>query len=165
MRPSRLLLAAALICSLLTGCSPGQSGQIGLTVDDSGATIVVLRDCKGDIDELKLLDVGRTESTGDDTVLAEWSNKKSPKGIVQFPLADGAGRWKPNQPIAAFDVTKRYSLQGRKDNDTSKAIGITFTPTMLGGVTAGMILRSKQGLDPYATEAVSLADFTPEDCG
>src|SRR4051812_27699222 len=130
MRRSRVLLLLAIACASLTGCGPGQSGTIGLSVDDAGRTIVVLQDCKGDIDKLKLVRLGRLR-TDPETVLVEWSNPKSPKGIVHFPLVEGAGKWKPQSPVPELDPTWHYQLRGKKENDWSNAKDITFTVTEL----------------------------------
>ncbi|TDU90423.1 hypothetical protein EV138_4014 [Kribbella voronezhensis] len=158
-----MLLLLAVGCASLTGCGPGQSGMIGLSVDDAGRTIVVLQDCKGDIDKLKLVMLGRLK-TDPETVLVEWSNPKSPKGVVQFPLVEGAGKWKPQSPVPEFDVTRHYQLRGKKENDWSNAIDITFTPTELKDLQPGQVLRWKRGLGE-ANEIVTMDEYTPKDCG
>ena len=165
MRPGPLLLSAVLVCSTvaLTGCSPGHSGVIGITVNDAGQPVVVLQDCKGDIDKLRLTVLPITQGKAE--VVARWTNPKSPKGIVQFPLLEGAGRWKPETAIPPLDVRRRYELNGWKKNDSTRATPVAFTPTMLASLTPGQILRAKfVPRDDYATEAVTLEDFTPPDC-
>lgn len=163
MRLCRLLLLLAITCAGLTGCSPGMSGAIGLTVDDSGRTIVVLRDCKGDIDELELFLLG-LPTTAPASLQVTWSNPKSPKGIVQFPLVEGAAKWKPKSPVPDLDPARFYELRGWKKNRSSKAIGITFTATELKDLAPGQILRWKVGWGD-ANEIVTLDEFTPDDCG
>jgi hypothetical protein len=160
MRARAVALVAVIggTSAVLTACGPGQSGAIGLSVDDDGRTIVVLQDCKGDIDELKL-------RSPDDTIVAEWLNPRSPKGIVQFPLVEGAGRWKSRHPVPPLEETQTYSLDGRKKNDASKAIGIDFTPAMLKTLKPGEILKTNVHTTVSTTEVVTLEDFTPEDCG
>ncbi|MEU0093095.1 hypothetical protein [Kribbella sp. NPDC006257] len=162
-RPAWILLLMLIAGGVLTGCGPGQSGTIGLSVDDAGRTVVVLQDCKGDIDKLKLVQLGRLK-TDPETVLVEWSNPKSPKGIVQFPLVEGAGKWKPQSPVPELDVTRHYQLQGKKDNGWSNAKDITFTVTELKDLEPGQVLRWKVGLGE-ANEIVTMDEYSPKDCG
>jgi hypothetical protein len=162
MRRSRLLLLLALTCAPLTACSPGLSGAIGLSVDDAGRTIVVLRDCKGDIDDLELFQLG-TPRTAGDTLLVSWSNRRSPKGIVQFPLVEGAGEWKPTSPVPDLDPSRFYELRGWKKGRSSKAISVTFTAAELKDLAPGQILQWKAG--PATSEILTLDEFTPDDCG
>lgn len=163
-RPGRILLVLAVACGVLTGCSPGQSGVIGVSVDDAGRTIVVLQDCKGDIDRLKLVMLGMPKATTPETVLVNWSNPKSPKGIVQFPLVDGAGKWKPESPVPDLDPARFYQLRGSKKDSSSKAMSITFTVTALKELAPGQILRWKVGQGD-TNEIVTLDEYTPADCG
>jgi hypothetical protein len=156
---------AACTAATLTACSPTDSGVIGVTVDETGKVIVVLQDCKGDIDKLQLLDNMQTETTADDVVLAEWSNPRSPKGIVQFPLVEGAKGWKSQAPVPDLDPAHRYTLKGRKKNGSSNAAAIAFTPTMLKDLQPGQILTSKISRQSRTTQIISLDEFTPEDCG
>jgi hypothetical protein len=144
--------------AVLTACGPGQSGVIGLSVDDAGKTIVVLQDCKGDIDEVKLRDAK-------DTVLAVWANPRSPKGIIQFPLVEGADRWRSENPVPPLDEGGTYALTGRESHDSSKAVGIRFTPAMLKSLRPGQVLMTKVGPQANTVVTVSLAEFTPADCG
>jgi hypothetical protein len=156
----RLSWVVTLGCAaaVLTGCGPGWSGVIGLSVDDAGKIIVVLQDCKGDIDEVKL-------RAADDTVLAVWANPRSPKGVIQFPLMEGADRWRSEHPVPPLDDSTTYSLTGRESHDSSKAVGIDFTPAMLKSLSPGQVMVTKVGPQANTTETVSLADFTPADCG
>ncbi|WP_157979881.1 lipoprotein [Kribbella monticola] len=163
MRRSRVLLLLAITCASLTGCGPGQSGAIGLSVDDAGRTIVVLQDCKGDIDKLKLVMLGRLQ-TDPEKVLVEWSNPKSPKGIVQFPLVEGAGKWKPQSPVPELDVTRHYELRGKKENGWSNAKDVRFTVTELKDLQPGQVLRWKVGYTD-TSEIVTMDEYTPKDCG
>ncbi|MEU4391942.1 hypothetical protein [Kribbella sp. NPDC023855] len=167
MSRGKLVWVGVVACTaaMLTACSPTESGVIGVTVDEAGKVIVVLQDCKGDIDKLKLLDHVQTETTADDVVLAEWSNPRSPKGIVQFPLVEGAKGWKSQAPVPELDPTHRYSLKGRKKDGSSNAAAIAFTPTMLNDLQPGQILITKVLPRANSTETVSLDEFTPEDCG
>jgi hypothetical protein len=163
----KLVCFGAIACTagMLTACSPTESGVIGLTVDDSGRTVVVLQDCDGDIDQLKLWDEGaRPEIDADDVLLAEWHNPKSPKGIVQFPLVEGAGKWKSEQRVPELDPAKTYSLEGRSKDASSNAAGIVFTPALLKSLKPGQILKVKILPKVNTTEIVSLEQFTPKDC-
>ncbi len=167
MRPSRIALSAVLICSaaVLTGCSPGHSGVIGISVDEAGRPVVVLQDCKGEIDKLVLSALSVTNGVKN-TEVARWRNPKSPKGIVEFPLVEGAGRWKSEAPVPALDVRRRYELNGWQKNDATRATPVAFTPAMLKDLQPGQILRWRiVSGDPYATETVTREQFTPPDCG
>ncbi|WBQ05989.1 hypothetical protein [Kribbella sp. CA-293567] len=157
---------SAIACTAfgLVACSPTESGVIGLSVDESGRTIVVLQDCGGDIDQLKLWDRMQTSTSKDDVVLTEWYNTRSPKGIVQFPLVEGAGRWKSEQRVPDLDAGRSYSLTGRNKNGSSNAAGLDFTPELVKSLQPGQILKTKILPKVNSTEVVTLDEFTPRNC-
>ncbi|MEV8374015.1 hypothetical protein AB0P21_14840 [Kribbella sp. NPDC056861] len=163
----KLVCAGAIACTagMLTACSPTESGVVGLSVDDAGRTIVVLQDCDGDIDQLKLWDQGpRPETESDDVLLAEWYNPKSPKGIVQFPLVEGAGKWKSEQRVPDLDPAKSYVLRGRSKDASSNAAHLEFTSALLKTLKPGQILKLKVMPKVNTTEVVTLEQFTPKNC-
>ncbi|ADB35565.1 hypothetical protein Kfla_6570 [Kribbella flavida DSM 17836] len=107
-RPATAVVVLACLAGLLTACGPrGSRAQVGLTVDDAGKPVLVLQDCKGEIEELGV----QSGSPGADSVdEGDLRNDDPAKGITLIPFPTGGNGWEPADPLPALHAGE-YTIQ------------------------------------------------------
>ncbi|MEO6500934.1 MAG: hypothetical protein ABIQ09_03390 [Jatrophihabitantaceae bacterium] len=160
-----------LIGGVITGCSPELRGQIGLTLDASGALSAVVVTCGAGFDGADLVDV--TVESEHYPRLGLWKHDGKLPKTAGWPITgDEPGRgWSAVRPWdGKASPGHRYVLQaGRVDGDMldySHAVSsyLTFTAEDLRRVSSGMVLRTGAAENPDAPVLQTSAAFVEGAC-
>lgn len=135
MRPPRFALPAVALLALtacLSGCGPRQSdAKTGLSVDEQGNLVVIVQDCDGDIDQVRLI---HDNAGGSEPV---FTRRKPAEGRTAFLLTSGGDGW--SGPSVAPPPLRA---------DTEYSIGLGSREGDVFGSPLGFRTRHLEALEP-----------------
>lgn len=137
----RVGIIGCCLLSSLTACGPrGSKALVGMSVDDAGNPVMVLKDCEGVIQEIEFYDssIRPTSATEPSSPQVEYKNSHPKKTVSTIPLTGGS-EWKPSGPVPTLRATGEYSIQIWGKNHGWRGRGNQFTPADLKGLKPGLV--------------------------
>ncbi|WP_433011406.1 hypothetical protein [Kribbella sp. CA-294648] len=114
----------------LAGCGPRRSpASVGVTVDDAGKPVLVLRDCDAHITRIK---VSHRPPNLPRTVVppsVKYNASDPAEGVVQFSLLTGGSGWQLSGELP--QAAGEYSVQLWGDNWAARGTEFTFSDLKL----------------------------------
>lgn len=170
-RAAGQVVAALAVIGLLTGCSPEFRGEIGLTLDASGALAAIVVTCGAKFDAADLVDI--TVEREHYPRLGLWKHDGKLPGTATWSIAaeePGQG-WSAVRPWdGKVPAGRLYVLQaGRDDGDMisySHAVShyLTFSAEDLTRLSSGMVLRRGPEENSDAPVLQTSAEFAAGAC-
>lgn len=138
------VLTVLISCSSLTACGNAADaailGRAGITVDEAGKPVAVVRVCHGEIDEIELL--GDRAGLADDEpnpVIGTWQAERGATGTVELHLTADNDGW-TGRPVAQLETGRTYVLAASDGDADAEASQVSFTPAQLADLDAGQVI-------------------------
>lgn len=166
-RNRRVVLAVlgAAGLGLLSGCGAAITAVTGIAVTGDGKPLGVMLVCEGRVERVTLHDAD--EEISKKVHLAAWSRGKPVAGFSVWSLESGGKGWSVDDPMAALEPGRTYTLHGWTGDPTSTTDGVDFTPGQLAQLRPGQVRYHKgegSGADRNGYATVSMAEFRSEAC-
>lgn len=162
---------AALVLSasfLLAGCTVPVDGVTGVGVDAEGAPVGYLRVCQHQIDGATLYpDNQAPEDQADaDGDVGSWAARQPVTDYATWSLVESGSGWEEQQPMRALVDSKRYTLYGWTEDNSSSSAHITFSLEELSRLRPSQVLYhgTLDGEGREVRHVVSVEEFRRTAC-
>lgn len=130
-----MALAVAASAMLLSGCSPVPQGVSGLTVDEQGRLVGLVKTCDTQVVAVRLAQ--HVEGTGQDEVLVRGETSVEPRSTARVVLDEAFGG------TSARDLLEEeewYKLAFRTDDGSEVIEAVSFAESDIEGLQPGEVL-------------------------
>ncbi|HEY0166116.1 MAG TPA: hypothetical protein VGB75_03645 [Jatrophihabitans sp.] len=130
-------MIALVATSLTSGCTVPSYGVAGVGVDADGRIVGHLRLCSHYVDGASLYH----DSGADAQDLGSWTPPQRVTDFTSWTLANPPDGWKTDPPLARLRPATEYTLYGWTSDDSSSAVGVTFTLEQLAKLRPGQVMH------------------------
>ena len=166
-----LACAIALTCGLvMTGCvwigeEILESGTTGLSVDDSGSVIVLVKVCEVEMNQVLIFRSGPDDPTMDPDGLDNeqvgiWKSKHPlDQGVHELNLSAPGSVWE-TKTKATLDIPNRVYGIGADNSENTSTVGVDASTEAIRNLEAGQVLVG----DVETSRTITRTEFDALDC-
>jgi len=164
----RRLIPAAIVVALLAACGNQVDaevvGQVGISVDEQGAPVVVVAVCTDFIDTVDI-SLGR-EGLGEgdsNPEVGTWEAQEHVTDFATLNLANPGEAWKAHAPLA-LEPDKHYIVLAEQAEADVEATQVDFFGKDVAGLAPGKVYTSSGDPDSVKLVGHEAADFQSFAC-